>query len=380
MSLAVNNYRQSTFEHIENYRPDIVARFYRGIAACSGCPNDCIKVMHAPGPDVQDARASGLHQEAIGAFGPNLGLADVSYALRANNVCNQLGMDPSSLGFTLSFAMECVEEGILSASDVPDGFRFGGGPTALDVMLDTAHRRGFGKLIADGAKRAADGIGHGADRYALHIKGLEMEAWDPRSQQNLGLGYAVAPYGPRHDVCEHDADWDQDPQVGFPHSIDSGRTLGVLGYMPMDYMGLDKVHRFKALNDFYSAADALGVCIFTADPARLLSVSRIASLVTGVTGWDTSAYEVMRWGERRNQVMRIYNYREGFTAADDDLPARFYEDPNPVGPRTGRRFDRTAFAEAINFYYQMMGWDGGGFPLPATISNHHLTAEVPDSH
>jgi len=373
MSLPVENYRRSTFEHIERYHPDIVSGFHHGIAACSGCPSNCIKYMHAPSPDSLDPRASGLHQDAIGAFGPNLGMSDVAVALRANNLCNQLGMDPSSLGFTLSFAMECVEEGVLSASDVPSGFHFAGASAALKVMRDTAFRSGFGDLLADGAKRAAATIGRGADRFALHVKGLEIEPWDPRSQQNLGLGYAVAPYGPRHDVCEHDADWDEDPQVGFPHSIDSGRTLGVLGHMPMGYMGLDKVHRFKALNEFYSAADALGVCIFTADPARLLNVSRIAELVQGTTGWDTSAYEVMRWGERRNHLMRLYNYREGFTAADDLLPAKFYEDPNPVGPRTGRGFDRKALRDAIDFYYQMMGWDQGGFPLPATVSLHHLT-------
>jgi aldehyde:ferredoxin oxidoreductase len=376
MSLPVRNYRQSTFEHIERYRPEVVAGFYRNVAACSGCPQDCIKVMHPSGSNDLDPRASGLHQDAIGAFGSNLGLPDVADALRANNLCNQLGMDPSSLGFTLSFAMECVEEGALGAGDVPRGFRFGGALAALDVMRDTAQRQGFGELISQGTKRGAATIGHGAERFALQVKGLEMEPWDPRSQQNLGLGYAVAPYGPRHDVCEHDADWDSDPNVGFPHSIDSGRTLGVLGFMPMNYMGLDKVHRFKALNEFYSAADALGVCIFASDPARLLNVTRITAMVQGATGWDTSAFEVMRWGRRRNHIMRMYNYREGFNAADDHLPDRFYEDPNPVGPRTGRGFNREALREAIDFYYQMMGWDTTGYPLPATISEYHLPAST----
>jgi aldehyde:ferredoxin oxidoreductase len=299
-------------------------------------------------------------------------MADVAVALQANNLCHQLGMDPSSLGFTLSFAMECLEEGVLTVGDVPPGFRFGDGNVALRAMRDTATRQGFGALIAEGAKRAADSIGHGAHQFALHVKGLEMEPWDPRSQKNLGLGYAVAAFGPRHDVCEHDVDWDADPNVGFPHSIDSGRTLGVLGFMRADYMGLDKVHRFKALSDFYSAADALGVCIFTADPARLLNVSRITSLVAAVTGWDTSGFEVMVWGERRHHIMRMYNYREGFSAADDELPARFYQDPNPVGLRSGRGFDRKGLRDAIDFYYQMMGWDPSGYPLPATISKHHL--------
>jgi aldehyde:ferredoxin oxidoreductase len=372
MSLPVNNYRESVFQHLDGYRPEAVRQFYLGDAACTGCPNNCIKIVHAASAEAPDARASGLHQEAVGSLGPNLGLPDLRGALQANNMCNQWGIDPTSLGFSLSFAMECVEEGVLAPGDVPKGFRFGATEVALNVMRDTALRKGFGNLLADGSKRASEVVGRGAENFALHVKGLETEPWDPRSQTNLGLGYAVAAFGPRHDVCEHDADWDADPEVGYPHSIDSGRTLGVIGYMPMDHYGVDKVHRFKALSDFYSAADALGVCIFAVDPSRLLNVSRLATLVEGTTGWDSSAFEVMTWGERRHQIMRIYNYREGLTAADDDLPERFYHDPVPIGPRTGRGFERRRFREAIDFYYQMMGWDKTGSPLPATISRHHL--------
>jgi aldehyde:ferredoxin oxidoreductase len=378
MSLPVNNYRESVFRHLEGYRPKEVERFYVGDAACAGCPNNCIKIVHAASPETPDARASGLHQEAIGSLGPNLGLPELRPVLQANNMCNQLGLDPTSLGFSMSFAMECVEEGVLSAGDVPGGFRFGATEVALKVMRDVAFRDGFGDLLAGGSKRAAETIGRGAEKFALHVKGLETEPWDPRSQTNLGLGYAVAAFGPRHDVCEHDADWDADPDVGFPHSIDSGRTLGVLGHMPMDHYGPDKVHRFKALSDFYSAADALGACIFAVDPSRLLTISHLAELVEATTGWDSSAYEVMTWGERRHQIMRMYNHREGLTAGDDDLPERFYHDPNPVGPRTGRGFDRKRFREVIDFYYQMMGWDTAGFPLPATISRHHLDGLVAD--
>jgi aldehyde:ferredoxin oxidoreductase len=199
----------------------------------------------------------------------------------------------------------------------------------------------------------------------MEVKGLEMVPFEPRTQSNLALGYAVAPIGPRYDICEHD--WDFDTEVGWDHTMTYSRTLGILERIPMEYVGPDKVRNFKALFNLWSAADALDMCIFAVAPTRLLSLPAMAQMVQAATGWESSAYEIMRIGERRNHLMRWYNAREGLTAADDRLPDRFYDEPIASGPRRGDVIDRTAFHQAITTLYDMMGWDEQGVPTEATL-------------
>ncbi|MCC6580205.1 MAG: hypothetical protein IT440_07155 [Phycisphaeraceae bacterium] len=369
-ALAVHNYRDAHFTGVENYQEDRFLPFVSGHRPCPGCPNDCIKVLH-PGDDDLDPRASGIHQEVTGAMGPNLGLADVRVLLRLNNLLNQWGMDPVSLGFTLSMAMELRERDLLTPADT-DGvdLRFGNAEAILEMTRRVACREGFGDVLAEGSMRVAQRLGGEAGRYAMHVKGLEMVPFEPRSQTNLALGFAVAPIGPRYDICEHD--WDFDTQVGWDHSLDLSRTVGILERIPMGYLGRRKVRNFKALSTLWSAADALDLCIFAIAPTRLLSLRQMTELLAAATGWETSAYEIMRWGERRFHLMRLYNNREGLTPDADRLPDRFYDQAIGTGPRKGDRLDRAQFMAMIRFYYQMMGWNDQGQPLPATLYDHGL--------
>jgi len=375
-ALDTNNYSTSRFGAVEAYAKEHWLPCYQGVSPCPGCPNDCIKRYH-PVSDL-DPRASGMHQEVTGALGPNIGTADITAVMALNNLCNQWGLDPVSLGFTLSFAMECYQRGILTDSDTHGlSLRFGSTNAALELTRRIVERKGLGDILAEGVKRAAASIGKGSGRYALHVKGLEMVPFEPRSQGNLALGYAVAPVGPRYDFCEHD--WDFDTAVGWDHTLEMARTLGILERVPMEELSPRKVRAFKALSALWSGADALGFCIFASAPTRLLSMETMAALLAAVTGWKTSSYEIMRIGERRLQLMRVYNNREGLTAADDTLPARFFEEPIDGGLKLGVRLDRAAFSESLRVYYEMMGWDELGRPRPATLVDHQLAWVLGDS-
>jgi aldehyde:ferredoxin oxidoreductase len=370
-ALCANNYRECALPGIEAFKTERFLERYVRAAPCPGCPNDCIKIIHPRGCPGLDSRASGIHQEISGTMGANLGISDLDVVLRANNLCNQHGLDPTSLGFTISFAMELFEQGILSPAD-NEGQRlcFGDGEAALAMVEKIAQRRGLGHVLAEGTRQAARTIGRGAEAFAMHAKGLEMVCFEPRSQTNLALGYATAPIGPRYDICEHD--WDFDTQVGWAHSLNLARTLGILERIPMNRVGPEKVRNFKVLFNLWSAADALDFCIFAVAPTRLLSLPQMAEMLRSVTGWETSDYEILRIGERRNHLMRWYNCREGLTAADDGLPDRFYEQPIQSGPRKGDRLDRMAFHQAIRTFYAMMGWDEQGKPTEATLYDHGL--------
>ncbi len=131
----------------------------------------------------------------------------------------------------------------------------------------------------------------------MHVKGLEMVCFEPRSQTNLALGYAVAPIGPRYDICEHD--WDFDTEVGWEHTLTLSRTIGILKRVPMNRIGPEKVRYFKALFTLWSAADALDLCIFAIAPTRIFSLPEMAEMVLAVMGWEFSSHEMMKIGERR---------------------------------------------------------------------------------
>lgn len=368
-ALDAENFRTAAFDNIDAYHEDNWMPLYRGASLCPGCPNDCMKVFDG-GADL-DSRAGAMHQEITGSLGPNIGTTDLKVLMRLNTLCNQWGLDPVSLGFTLSFAMEAFEASLIGMADTAGlSLRFGDSAAALEMVRRIAQREGLGDVLAEGCKRAAERIGNGAEKFALHVKGLEMVPIEPRSQTNLALGYATAPIGPRYDICEHD--WDFDTAVGWDHSLEFARTLGILERIPMDYVGPKKVRNYKVLNNLWSGADALGFCIFAIAPTRALSLQIMTDMVAAITGWETSSYELLRWGERRNHLMRVYNNREGLSAADDTLPDRFFDEAIDSGVKRGVKLDRKAFRQLIVTYYEMMGWDEHGVPRAGTLYDHHL--------
>jgi aldehyde:ferredoxin oxidoreductase len=286
-ALCTRNYRDSVFESAPFYHPDRFLLRYRHEGLCPGCPNNCIKFFGTDDDTLYDPRAGGIHQEIAGALGPNLGIADPDTVFRANVLCNELGLDPTSLGFTLSMAMECAERSLLPADRLESSLRFGDGDAMLAAIRRIAAREGFGDTLAEGAMRAAASIGGDAPRYAMHVKGLEMVPFEPRTQTNLALGFAVAPVGPRYDICEHD--WDFDTEVGWPHTLEGSRPIGILERVPMGHLGEEKLASFKALATLWSGADALDLCIFGIAPTRVLTLHDMGELLGAVTGWNASS-------------------------------------------------------------------------------------------
>jgi aldehyde:ferredoxin oxidoreductase len=370
-ALCTRNYSESVFELADQYQPEEFMSHYAGEANCPGCPNNCIKRFS---PDIENQEfilAGGIHQEISGTLGPNCGTKDISTLFKANILCNQLGLDPTSLGFTISMAMEWHQKGIKSIETNHGLLEFGNDQALLDMITMIAYRQKEGNLLAEGTLRAANQVGGDANYYAMQVKGLEMVPFEPRSQTNLAMGYATAPIGPRYDICEHD--WDYDIQVGWPHTMEGSRTLGILDRIPMEHLGEQKVRNFKALSTIWSAADALDLCIFAVAPTRIITLQEMGDYLGYITGWKTSAYEIMRFGERQIHLMRLYNLREGGNPSEDILPERFFQDPLiSSGRLEGVKLDKELFSDLIIYYYKMMGWDASGKPLDSTLMEHHL--------
>ncbi len=365
-SVCVNNYQSATCDYLDHYQPAAFDPFYRGVAQCPGCAMDCIKRY---ADDEASAMSGGLHQEIAGAMGPNIGNDSPMTVIQANILCNEMGLDPNSTGYVISFIQELAQRNML---EEPDEVRiaFGEGNETLKLIDLIARRKGIGDLLAEGTRRAAQKMGGNAQRYALHVKGNEMVPFEPRSQTNLALGYALGHTGPRYEVCEHD--WDFDTRVGWEHTLDFCRTIGILERIPMDYLGKRKVRNYKALSTLWSAVDALGICLFATAPTRTLSLRKLAGLIAAVTGWETSDYEIMRLGELRLTMFRLYNCREGLTSQDDTLPRRFFEEAIDFGLHQGVKLDEAAFEDCVKTYYAMMGWDEQGVPREATLLDFGL--------
>ncbi len=358
----------------ENYKTDLSAssteyvrknyiQYYLGENHCPGCPGDCMKYI---GINKEKKDDQCIHQEVTGALGPNLGIESLSAVLEANALCNRYGIDSVSLGATISFVMECQEKGIVNPADCGNmQIKFGDEKCLLALIEKIALRQDFGYYLGEGVKRLSDKLGEETSYYAMHVKGIEMVSFEPRTQTNLALGYAVAPYGPRYDVCEHD--WDFDVVSGWEHSLDHARTLGINKRIEMQKFSPEKVKNFVALYTIWKACDTLNLCIFASAPTRVYSLEDISRLVSAVTGWCTSSYEFMNYGFRANTLMRLYNLREGLTNEDDILPSRFFCEAVQVGRLKGTQLSKHEFLEMRNLWYEICGWDDQGIPKQSTL-------------
>lgn len=369
-TFAVENYRTSQTNDLAGLAPRAFARHLAwSEAGCPGCPTNCIKGFGSgAGRDVAAARREGgLHQEAVAALGPNLGLGEAATVLAFNARALRLGVDPVSLGFTISFALEARARGLIGARDLASPgtpateARFGNAPAIADLLEQVAGRDGPGAWLAEGARRAADTVGGPAVGLAMHVKGAELPVFDPRTSPGIALGYAVSPTGPRYDFVEHDADFD-DVSPAWPHARELARPLDLRAPFPMAELTRPKVRAVGILARLWGAFDALEVCLFAAAPTRPLSVNDVAMTVRAITGWDTDADEVFAWGGRRLDLLRRYALREGLTVADDVVPDRFFDEPIDTGPFRGAVLERDAFAAARTALYAELGWDGDGVP------------------
>lgn len=375
-SVPFRNFQRGDDPQLDSVAADVYAPLYRQDVPCAGCPNNCYKTF-APDPGATAAAARPFHWETVNALGVVAAVGSPAAIVRLNELIADEGLDTASLAATIAFVAEAIERGVLTAQEVGLDVTFGDGDAALELAHRIAAREGFGDLLAEGVARASAAIGRGSEAFAMHVKGMELEAWEPRSQSNLALGFAVGPTGPRMDVCEHDSDWDPDPAIGYPHSFEIAKTLGVLSRFGVDDLDPAKVRMFHALHTFYVAADVLGACINAIDPSRQWTIEKLTAMVAATTGWSTSGYELMRWGQRSTHIMRLYNNREGLTADDDRLPDRFFDDPVPVGHRAGGKLDRDALRASLQRYYRTVGWDDAGRPTEAVLYDHFLEHELP---
>lgn len=345
----------------------------QGRDTCYSCIVRCKRVVEAEWREKQLLpEYGGPEYETIATFGSYCGVDDLRAVTYANQLCNEYGVDTISCGATISWAMDCFENGVLTEEDTGGlELRFGDAECMIAVLELTLKREGFGDILADGSAKAADRLGKGHE-YLLTIKGQELPAHMPHVKRSLALIYAVNPFGADHQSSEHDPMYHPKLYEGTPDAPGYKRFL--------QQIGLNSPQHPKALNEEkvefalktqynYSAADTLGLCQFVFGPGwQLYGPQDMADLTAAATGWDVSVDDIQTIGQRRLNLMRAFNAREGLARDRDTLPKKLFDKPLSGGRSDGVVLDQAELAAAQDMYYEMAGWNvTDGVPTRSTL-------------
>ena len=351
--LGTRNFQRTQFEDVDKLDGRGFMKYVRKHHTCHRCPVHCkaevriehgrFEMMLGERPDI----------EPLMGFGPRIGVNDLEAVLYLFNLTNTLGLDAISVAGVIAFAMELYEQEIISVQDTGGmPLRWGDPEAAIVLIEQIARREGFGAVLAEGVRGAAQMIGVEAEQYAYHSKGLELPGYDPRSAQGTALAFAISSRGADYASVYPSLEWfwsaEQGRQVfGSAESVD-----------PQSPRDKGAVVRHAYLVS--TALDALGVCkvpiLSVVGDFSLESEARMASLLTG---WDITPDSLFEVGARILTDERRINIRCGLTSADDTLPDKFLTDPVPSGPTAGKV---AALREMVQDYYRVMGWDEQGNP------------------
>ncbi len=317
----------------------------------SGCPIGCARVCEVKGGKYKTPVHEGGEYESISAFTSFLLNQNMDTAVYCDYLCNKWGLDTISSGAMIAFAMECYENGILTEKDIDGIDLTWGNSEVLPVMLEKiAFRQGIGDILADGVRKAARKLGDGAEKFAIHVKGLEGPAHDPRSGKVLGIAYGTANRGMCH----------IHPLEGM--AFDRGKMhWGMLAHGARDPETVDRWDEkgkgadCALLQRALVLPDILTTCKFMSYAG--LDPEHWAQMLAESTGWDIDAEELLQVGERVINIQRLFNMREGLGRKDDMLHERVLS-----VPEFGTYQDETEcviheYEAMLDEYYESCGWN-----------------------
>ncbi len=341
------------FEHYTS------SNFLEGFGCYRGCSVACGRKVHVASGPYKTRVHGGAEYESITSFTSYVMNKDMDAAVHSTFLCNELGLDTISTGAMIAFAMECNEHGLLSREQVQGLDLTWGNAQALPVMVrQIAYREGLGNLLAEGVRDAARRIAPEAERFAIHVKGLEGPAHDPRSGKALGITYATSNRGMCHIHPLEGMAWDRGKldwgliEYGVPDPNSIGRW---------DEAG--KGRAVSLLQDGLVLPDILGTCKFYMYAG--VTVDHWAHMIASLTGWDVDGSELLQVGERAINLQRMFNVREGITPKDDRLPERVMSRPAFGRYSTEEDCVTHDLGALLAEYYEARGWDPEtGVPTP----------------
>jgi aldehyde:ferredoxin oxidoreductase len=359
--LPTRNWSSGTFEGAESISGERMAEtILQEGDTCYGCAVRCKRVVEVDeGPYQVDPRYGGPEYESIAALGSYCGVDDLAAVARANQLCNMYGMDTIACGGTIAWAMDCFEKGLLTTEDTGGlELTFGNAEAMVRMVEMIGEREGLGEVLGEGSAAAAKALGFGED-LVVAVKGRELPAHMPQAKREMALLYAVNPGGADHTVSEHSTSY-----MRFPEGM---ATLDLLDPQPADVLNDEMVRYAVYSQHLISAVDSVCVCKFVYGPAwQLYNVRQWIDALQAITGWNVSVWELMKLGERRINLLRAFNAREGVGVEADTLPHKLTI-PLVGGATDGVSVTEAEFEQARALYYEMVGWDQEGYPTPAKL-------------
>ncbi|HVN97447.1 MAG TPA: aldehyde ferredoxin oxidoreductase family protein [Syntrophorhabdaceae bacterium] len=320
---------------------------------CKGCPYGCGESLYTPDGERH------VVWEAWGPLGTNCLIDNMETLQEAYSFCNKYGLDSISTGGVIAFAMECFDKGLITKKDT-DGIdlHWGNHEAMLEMVKQIGRREGFGELLGDGVRIAAERIGGCAAEYAIHTKGLEYPAHDPRAAMGGALAYATGSIG----ACHIEAAGIKGIENYSGGTTD--RSYPDFGYSEtLNRFALEgKAELAAKTQDWGTMLDSLVICYFV---SSRLQPSDVINLLNSVTGWDMDLKEFMCAGERAFNLFRMINVRRGISRKDDTLPPRFLSHKRGTG---GAADSLPFLGSMLNEYYLYRGWSEEGVPTRKTLT------------
>jgi aldehyde:ferredoxin oxidoreductase len=349
-TLPTKNFTSGTYDEVESISAEKMKQtFWKKRRACFMCPTNCAALGIIDSGKRKGTVQEGVDYENLGMFGSNLLIDDIDDIIYLNHLCDDLGLDTISTGNILGFLMECTEKG---TKNLPVAIGFGDADAAIDVIQHIAQRKGFGNALAEGLKNFSQTM-HAED-FAMHVKGLELPAWEVRSAVGMALAYATSDRGGCH-------------RRSFPISSEiSGKEIN--GHKLERFSPQYKAALVKQQQDVTSVHYSLIVCGFC---TSLIEPKDFLNLTNMATGLNYKNDEFWSSGERIWNLIRLYNMREGCNTQDDALPERFFSDPLSVGDEN-HVLKRDDFKHMLRQYYELRGWDKNGIPTKKTLKTLEL--------
>jgi aldehyde:ferredoxin oxidoreductase len=340
------NWQESVFEARKEIDPYYWApRYTLRSKGCFGCTKACGKLFVVQEGKYSGTKLDGIEYETLYSLGGECSNPDIEALARANEICDLLGIDTISTGVCIGFTMELMQRGILSADEVGMDCRFGNPDAVVEMSEMIGRREGFGKLLGEGVMRAAKEIGNGVERYAMHVKGMEPPAYDVRGIKGMGLGFMTSPRGACH--------------------LRSGvYALNLVG----KFWRWDNVDRFsaegkgeqvKAMEDFMTVYDSLGVCKFS---RGFFLIDGYIPFIRAIMDYEMSEEEILQVGERANNLKQLFNFSVGVRREDFYLPKRMTEEPIKDGVAKGAMITEEEMHRMLDDYLDARGWDNDGKP------------------
>jgi len=333
------NFREGVFEHAKKVNGyEMLSKYKIGDSSCFACPMACGNICLVKEGKYRGTVVEGPEYETACMFGPNVGVQNFSAILKANQLCDELGIDTISAGNLIGVLMEAQERGLLSEKEL-DGLHlhWGAEEGILEIIHRIVYRKGIGNILAEGSFGLIKQWPQ-LQPIISQVKGLEQSAYDARIAISMALGYATSDIGAHHTRA-----W----------------TIAKELEMGMDWpleKKADLVIYHQTLRPLF---DMLGVC-------RLpwielgFDENQYAEYYSAVTGVETTLNELLQRSKDLYDLTRAINMRFGISRKDDYPPERVFTLPMTEGPHAGKILKREDYEKILDLYYEKRGWSKEG--------------------